>query len=1412
MDAARATKIKRLWEIEEVTQQSSNRAIIVLGMHRSGTSALARGLEAIGVNLGGSFIPSVSTDNATGYFEDAEINALNIEVLRVLGHDWHHVRSVTLADVAFLQEKGYVDKAADLLRRKCAESVNFAFKDPRTCKLMPFWRSVITRSQVQDSYVVALRNPLSVAQSLKRRDGLPLEKGCAMWLDHVITSLWWVQGSSFVVVDYDFLMENPLRELGRVAQYLELPFDEVKGERYRCEFLTESMRHTVYGLNDLDGVMECSPLAREIYAAMRDAATDGSGQISPTHLAGLIKVWAAEYERTAAYRSLIDETATRIADLNVAVSDRENQIAILNARLSERDPALRHRDEEMEGSGPITVYPNRLRSTCMARATGGVRKTHAALKNATLRRLQRLSRWGGARGAASALTRVWRAEGFPGVVARLRAVWRTYGTGTVTYALRKTAAPETLEAYAGWLEQNRLTEEAADEWRMLLGTDSQKAPLISVLMPVYNTPGELLAKALRSLVIQVYTNWEVCIANDASTNAETLQVLADWVAQDPRVRVKHLNSNQNISVATNEAASIARGDYFVFLDHDDELEPDALAEIALAIRQDPGVDYIYSDDDKVGQDGRRYAPQFKPEFSPVLLLSYMYMSHLKCVRGSLFRDLGGFRVGFEGAQDYDFALRLAECTRSILHIPKVLYHWRATCGSTALSADEKPKSIDVGLRALADALWRRGIAAEPFQPDWAIKARVGIYDLRFPDEGPHVTLIIPTKNQARSLARCLGSLTKTTYRNYSVVIVDNESNQDDALAYLESLRHAVLKIGNPDGGRFNYAYLNNEAVKNVQAEYVLFLNDDTEVISPNWLSQMVGYAQMEGVGAVGAKLLFPGKTIQHAGIVHGLYGGMAGPAFRGAPEWNKGYLSYTAVTREYGAVTAACLLMRRDLFLEVGGFDQEAFAVAYNDVDLCYRIVDAGLSCVYCHSAQLYHYEGTSRGRQDNVEEIARFRLRYHSRRDAWYNPNLSLDDEQFNIRPYHHPIAGRRGLRIAMVTHNLNNEGAPNSQLELAVGLARRGFDPVVFSPLDGPLRHVYENNGIVVKVMNSPLAEVRRTADLEEKLRLFVDSLRSTEIAVVHCNTLQTFWGVHAAKMAQLPAIWNPRESAPWQTYFDFLSPELRSVAYNCFGYPYRVIFVAHATRAIWEPLNTHRNFATIHNGLDASRFLERTGHITRASARAMLGVGEGEVVVVLVGTVCERKGQIDIVHAMRCLGRSSTGRVRIFIVGDRPSVYSELLHREADALPLSLRGRLGIVAETGDIAPFYQAGDIAVCASRNESFPRVVLEAMACGLPLITTPVFGIVEQVQENVNALFYEPGDIAMLTRHLERLIQDQKMRHTFGENSKAVLAAVTSYDEMLARYAEAFREARFTKGTIYYLSEDSNLGEASCAG
>ncbi len=962
-----------------------------------------------------------------------------------------------------------------------------------------------------------------------------------------------------------------------------------------------------------------------------------------------------------------------------------------------------------------------------------------------------------------------------------------------TETAREYSLGEPMEPYKSWLEVNQDT--ASDRAFLMreLARLGDKAPLVSVVMPTYQSDLKFLTAAIESVRSQIYTNWQLCICDDASPDRKIVDLISTYAALDPRIVWTRSETNKNISGASNRAAALATGEIIALLDHDDLLHPHALAEIAICYADHPEAEIVYSDDDKIDLATQRYAPQFKPDWSPTLLLSFMYLSHLLTFKRSLFERVGGFRIGFEGSQDFDLALRLSEHAGAIRHIPRVLYHWRAVPGSTAMSGDAKPDAFERGRRAVQDAFDRRGLKAKVIQPDFARMARLGIFEPSFPDYGPHVTIIIPNKDKVELLRACVESLKRTTYRNFDILIVDNESTDPAALRYMAKCGATVLSVASPAEG-FSFSHLVNAGVAAAKGDYVLLLNNDTEVISPRWLSQMVGYAQIDKVGAVGARLLYDDRRLQHAGITHGLHEGMPGHSFKLLPDYDLGHMCLSRATREVAGVTAACMLTPRALFLEIGGFDEANFRVAYNDVDYCYRLVDSGYSCIQCGSAELFHYEGKSRGFGDDPAEERAMRRKYSGRVDSYYNPNLTLSDEQFGVARTHVARSQGRPIRTLFASHNLNLEGAPNVLFELASGLAAQGrIDPIVISPSDGPLRQAYADVDLPTTVIEHPLLGWPPEEEMNTRLRRLGQTFLEAGIEVVVANTAESFWAMEAARLAGLPSLWIIHESEPWRTYYAHYPHHIEAMAFNGFESAYRVVFVARSTLEAWSPLNTKGAFTLVRNGLNASRLIRGMDQIDRDEARARMEVASGSVVFTLVGTVCERKGQLDLVQAYALLPDTLAARAEICIVGDRPSAYSKTIHETINALPEDRARRVHIVPESDEVPTFLKGSDVFVCASRVESYPRVTLEAMAAGLPLITTPVWGIREQVRENVNAFYYEPGDVAELAEYMAHLIEDDELRSRFAERSTVVFESLPDYDFMLDQYGRLIEQAVGTR-------------------
>jgi len=555
-----------------------------------------------------------------------------------------------------------------------------------------------------------------------------------------------------------------------------------------------------------------------------------------------------------------------------------------------------------------------------------------------------------------------------------------------------------------------------EQWRQTYETPERlrpapaNGPLISVVMPVYNPPEMWLRRAIESVREQTYRHWELCVANDASTDAHVRPLLDAAAASDARIKVVHRAENGHIARASNSALELAMGEFVALLDHDDELAPHALAEIVHALGARPDADLLYSDEDKIDEHGGRFAPYFKPDFLPDLFTAQNYLTHLAVYRTTLLRRVGGFRAGLEGSQDWDLALRVSEHSTParIVHVPQVLYHWRAIPGSTALALDQKDYHVLAARRALEEHLARtaRTATLEPVAGDhWRVRYPV-------PAPAPLVSIIIPTRNGVRHLRRCLDSLfTKTTYPNFEILVVDNGSDDPATLAHLREIVSDKLRVV-PYPHPFNYSAINNHAVGLARGELVALLNDDLEVITPEWLEEMAAQALRPEIGCVGAMLYYPDDTIQHAGVVLGVGGvggvnGVAGHAFKKFPRDTEGAFNRARLVQNYSAVTAACLVIRRSTYLQVNGLDADALAIAFNDVDFCLKVRAAGFRNLWTPFAEFYHYESASRGLEDTPAKRERFRREVETMLERWgallradpaYNPNLTLETEDFAL------------------------------------------------------------------------------------------------------------------------------------------------------------------------------------------------------------------------------------------------------------------------------------------------------------------------------------------------------------------------------------------------------------------------------
>ncbi len=527
------------------------------------------------------------------------------------------------------------------------------------------------------------------------------------------------------------------------------------------------------------------------------------------------------------------------------------------------------------------------------------------------------------------------------------------------------------KAYLKWIEENEKDFERKT---------FKYNPLISIVIPVYNVSEKLLAECLDSILDQTYNNFEICLADDCSTNEETIYTLKKY-ENNPKIKITYRKKNGHISEASNTAINMAKGEFIVLVDNDDTISKDALYYFVEVLNNDKTIDMIYSDEDKLDFKGLRCEPHFKPDYSPDTLMSVNYICHLTMIRKSIIEKIGGFRSEYNGSQDYDLFLRVVEQTNKIFHIEKILYHWRMSATSTAGYLGNKDYTKDKAILALNDSLKRRNIKGKVVPSD-----RVSAYITHYEHNNPLVSIIIPIKDKSSLLKTCVDSIyEKTNYKNYEIILIDNNSTEQTTFDLLNKykIEHDNFKVLRLEC-EFNYSFINNEGVKRANGEYVVFLNNDTEIIDNNWLDEMVGYGMQDHVGCVGIKLLYKDNKVQHAGVVLG-YGGLAGHIYVTADKNDNGLFGRLAIPYDYTAVTAACLLIKKSKFLEVNGFD-ENLKVALNDVDLNIKLLDKGYYNVMLPNVTMYHYESKSRGYEVTEEKRLRFQKEQEYLKNKWGN------------------------------------------------------------------------------------------------------------------------------------------------------------------------------------------------------------------------------------------------------------------------------------------------------------------------------------------------------------------------------------------------------------------------------------------
>ncbi len=947
------------------------KAICILGVHRSGTSVVARAINLMGAYLGEEedFLPS-GPDNAEGFWERKDVVDLHDRIMTAYSRFWHTALPLPNQWEHSEKIKPFRDELLKLIDKNFSGHQLWAWKDPRTSVLLPLWKDVLRDLGIQLSCVYVVRNPLEVANSIQKRHGLPYEKSFGLWFYNNITALQTCFSVPCVLISYEKFLNDWEAELRRCSSRLEIswPADELAFRKKMNESVRPELRHSCLTMNDLEKSGVPQPV-RELYKLLTN-----TGEGSSLYEGAFKDVVSRLSTEFSSFASFFQYDMIQLWDLTQNRAINNHQLANLQDRLKAQQQIQDQLQETL----------NRIQSTLVWRLL----KISEKFKSIFLPIHTR------------------RRKIYDLILKNIKTIinegWSVFLNSLKLKTIYRDLADE--DSYKLWILKNEPNKAQLKTMRIEAQSWPYR-PKISIITPVYNPSKYDVTECIKSVMNQVYDNWELCIADGSSDRALSKEIIQRFASNEPRIKVVTLSENLGIAGNSNEALKLVIGEYVGFLDHDDVLAPFALYEVVKLFNQDPTTDFIYSDEDKVVANGtKRYLPFFKPEWSPDTFLSYNYLCHFSLVRRQIIEDIGKFREGYNGSQDYDLILRIIQKTTRIKRISKILYHWRASETSASFDMRLKSYAIPAAKKAIADYLKNQGLEAEVLD-GFALGAYRVKYRVRPMQK---VSIIIPTKDKHQLLTNCVSSiLEKTDYKNYEIVIVDNQSKEPETYDFLrkskQDSRIKVIRYDQP----FNFSAINNFAVRSTDSDYIVFLNNDTEVIGSEWLTAMLEFAQREDVGAVGAKLYYPNNTIQHGGIILGV-AGVANHAHLHFPGSSQGYMGRLKIIHNVSAVTGACMMVRRKVFEKVGGFD-EKLSHAFNDVDFCLKLRERGYLIVFTSYAELYHHESASRGYENTPERRARF-LREEDilyarwkhildAGDPYYNPNLTLKKQDFSIK-----------------------------------------------------------------------------------------------------------------------------------------------------------------------------------------------------------------------------------------------------------------------------------------------------------------------------------------------------------------------------------------------------------------------------
>ena len=889
---------------------------------------------------------------------------------------------------------------------------------------------------------------------------------------------------------------------------------------------------------------------------------------------------------------------------------------------------------------------------------------------------------------------------------------------------------------------------------------------ISIVVPVFNVRIDYLDVLMASFIFQLYKNIEIIFVDNGS-NKIVVDKLKEFEVNYNFVKLIQFNNNRGIAEATNVGIKNSSGDFIGFADHDDILTEDALYLVAKTILNNKNVKWVYTDEAKIDNAGLVYDYQYKPDFSPALLLSTNYIQHLNVVKGDILKKIS-LDSRYDGAQDFDLNLNLLRLVdkNSIHHISKVCYLWRSHAESTAMKSSQKIYIKDAAFKSLKNFLKKSNLKASLVFNNIAKKNGTMIFNLKWEtNQDEPVTIIIPNRDCPDLISKCLESLKKTCdQKKIKIIIIDDDSkNKETFKIYSKYKNNNFLSFRVLNYKRvideFNYSKLINYGVNFVDTKFFIQLNNDIEALNEGWVDQMLGWFSIKNTRIVGANLYYPNNKIQHSGVHIGPEGGLADHIFRGYKDTSNNYFGYLWCSRNVSAVTGACMMMETSFFKKSKGFDENNFKIQFNDVDFCLRTINQGGKIILDPSVKLIHHESVSRGKQYDYSEHINFIDKYENYNDYFYNSNLITESNDFAVDSesnYYFDHFSK--FKVLILVHELTQTGAPIVAMNIAKYLVKKGYEVTIFSPSDGPLKKQILSHRINIKIHDS-----------SSDMKLFInDFIKNNEFEIIISNSLFSPWHLLDNHKFIKAKLLNIHESINFNDYyssnlstqdFSFLE-SLNKI--NSFS---ALVFQSQSSMQIFNHSFLYKNIKIIPGSLPYGEIISYKLKNNKTKLRTRYGFKSKDFLILNLGTVCERKGQEVFIKAALKLINSSTFNkdTKFLVVGDNDSFYSKSIKK---MIPKNYKKYFYFFNETDNFFDFYELSDLYVCSSFQESFPMVVLYAMAFDLPIISTNVNGIKEMISKE-SSLLIDPGDENKLFSCLVEMIENEDLRSNLKLKAKS---------------------------------------------